>query len=398
MMNARHCVTGVAAAAVGFVSGQAFGLQPMAIDIGPVKFAPTVKLGLGYDDNIYAAPSGEEKGSFVARVAPTFNFRAQERRNIYELRYGLLFEGFEADGNQNHLDHDLLARSRLALGARSELELRGAFVQETETLDEVNRRFDEDANINQRYGIRGIYRYGREKARGQIEMDAGYVWNRYENNLKGGSNNRSQEYDSPRISGTFLWRVAPKTQALFEIGYEKFDYTWSQSQLDSYNLSYLAGVTWEATGKTTGIVKVGYEEKDFDDSSIEDQEEPVWEASIIWRPNSRADITAKTFRDIAEGGTYQNVTKRDGYVLRWDHDWTSRISSDASIDYVEEDYIGSAYDGREDKITAFSLGLGYSVTRWLDLGIQGRIAEDDSNLDTASYDRNTVFVTANISL
>lgn len=379
-------------------ASNAVALDPAPVKIGEIDFIPTVKLRTGHDDNIRQAPSGEEESSWVTGISPHFLLRAQERRNVYEASYRLRYQYFHSDTDENRDDHFLYVRSQQHFSARSRLRLRAGFNRIQFTEDEENRRFDEEGNIREQYRVSGVYGYGARTAKGQIELGAHYLWNRYDNNLDTGSLNREEEYDNPRVRGTFYWRVAPKTRALFEIRYDEFDYVWSGSDLDSYNVNYLVGLNWRATAKTSGVAKFGYEDKNFSDNEFDDRSNPAWEVSATWKPMSRTSLTLRTISRIAEGSSTESYIERQRYRLNWLHEWSDRFSSDLRISRRDDEYKGGSNDGREDKIGILALSLNYHARRWLDIGLEGQLKQNDSTLDSAEYDRNRVFLTVNMSL
>ncbi len=56
----------------------------------------------------------------------------------------------------------------------------------------------------------------------------------------------------------------PKTSLLLEARHTELDYKYTASQLDSEELRYYIGATWDATAATSGTIKVGPVEKKFD--------------------------------------------------------------------------------------------------------------------------------------
>ena len=398
-------------------TGAAAAVDPMPLNSdGPVDFIPTVRVSQGYDDNIDEAPDGSEESSNVTKIAPSFLFQAQERANRYQFRYAPSLQLYSHDSDDNRVNHNAALTSRTVFNARNRLNLSLRGVRNTATLSETNRATLDDADptndetegdINERITLNGTYRYGAQDAQGNLAFNAGFVSNRYANNLtEDGSNNQSEEYDSPRFGATFFWRVAPKTQLLFEGRYADFDYTWAESTLDSTNLSALIGARWQATGKTSGSVRFGRQEKDFDDVSKTDEDITSWEAQITWRPASYSTIRLSTANTLEEGSESATNTVREetieqtSYSVRWQHQWDDRVSSNVGYSLRDKDYLGAGSDneGRTDETTTLSLGLTYNLRRWLDLGFEARFKENDSNGTTASYDRNTYFLTATVSL
>ncbi|MBY5267732.1 outer membrane beta-barrel protein [Spiribacter salinus] len=398
-------LTALAIAAAGTMS-TAQAVEPMPYNDGPIKFIPSVKLSQGYDDNVDERPDDEESSN-VTKVAPTFLFRAEERRNRYQFRYTPSLERYSHDSDDNRVNHRAAANSRMVFDARNRLDLGLNARRNQATLTSTNVDNEEDeGDINERFDLNGTYRFGAAAARGQFELDAGYVWNRYANHLEGGSNNQSEEYDSPRVGATFFWRVAPKTQLLIEGRYQDYDYTWDESTLDSTNMSAFVGATWRATAKTSGSVRVGQQDKEFDEAGKVDEDTTSWEAEVTWRPMNRSTVQVSTSNTLEEGSegaageAFEETVEQTEYALSWSHDWDERVSSNVRLSFRDKDYLGAdiVNDDRNDELTTASVGVSYAVERWLDVGIETRFKENDSTNEDAEYDRNTYFLTATLSL
>ena len=395
--------TALVGAALATAFGSAGAVDPMPVnDNGPIDFIPTLKISQGYDDNIEEAPDNKESSN-VTKVAPTFVLRAQERANRYQFRYTPTLQRYSHDSDDNRVNHFATATSRLILDSRNRVSLGLNVRRNQATLNDTNRRFNEDeGDTSERYKLDGTYAFGARGSKGQIELDSSYIWNRYSNNLTSGSNNQSEEYNSPRAGATFLWRVAPRTQLLIEGRYADFDYTWSESNLDSTNLSALVGARWQTTAKTSGSLRVGREDKDFEDASKADTDATRWQAQVNWRPVAHSRVRLNTANALEEGsqveGAGENTIEQTTYKLSWDYDWDGQLSSTVGYRLRDKDYIGGGNDGRNDELHTVSLGVSYSFRRWLDFGFETRFKDNDSTNANASYDRNTYFLTATLSL
>jgi hypothetical protein len=391
----------VMAATLGVATEAANAIDPMPVNQnGPFEFIPTLKISQGYDDNVDASQDGDERSSNVTKVAPTFLLRAQERANRYQLRYTPTFQRYSRDSDDNRVNHLASANSRLTLDARNRvnLGLNARRNQSTPDNEPDSEGASLEGDINERYTLDGTYTFGARGATGRIELDGSYVWNRYANNLgKDSNNNRSKEYNSPRAGATFLWRVAPRTQLLIEGRYADFDYTWSGSDLDSTNLSALVGARWQATAKTSGSVRVGQEEKDFDDAGQEDTSATRWQAQVNWRPAAHSRLRLNTANSLNEGSATEDAIEQTTYGLSWNYDWDGQVSSNVAYRFRDKDYIGDD-DGRNDELHTVSVGVSYSFRRWFDIGIETRFQDNDSTDKFESYDRNTYFLTATLSL
>jgi hypothetical protein len=370
---------------------------------------PTVTVSQGYDDNVNELPGGGEESSNVTTVAPNFLLRAQERANQYQLNYTPSFELYSHDSDDNRVNHNASATARLTLDPRNRIGLGLTANRNQATIgdSEADTEADtEEGDINERVAFNGDYTFGAEDAQGQIELEADFVRNRYANNLTGVANNQSKEYDSPRIGATFLWRVSPKTRVFVEGRYADFQYTSSDSGLDSENVGASVGARWQATARTAGSVQVGREEKRFDAVGKPDQDINSWEAQLTWAPETYSTVTVVTANTLEEGSELQSGRSRENaieqtrYSIDWEYAWASRVTTNLGYRRLEEDYVGGSRgsSGEREDTDTLTAGVSYSFRRWLDFGFETQIKTSDSSEPGSDYDRNTYFLTATLSL
>ena len=398
----------LAATALGVATSvHAIDPQPLNAD-GPIDFIPTLSISQGYDDNFEENPDGEERSSNITRVAPTFLFQAQERQNRYQFRYAPTAEFYSADSDNDRINHRAALTSRLVFDARNRVNLGLNARRSEQTVSQANRDADQDGDINQRVEATGRYRFGASGAQGQLQLDLAYLANRYRNNLDAGPERRLDEFDRARIGVTYFWRVAPRTQVLVEGRYADFDYQDRDSDRDGESVAAFVGTAWQATAATRGSVRVGRTERSFDAGTRSDEETNTWEATVTWEPVDRARVRLTTRRTLEEGNeisdelgfieSVEDTVDQSLYRVSWRHQWDDRITSNLSYELRDRDFIGGTNDGENDEITTWTVGVTYEVERWLDVGVRARIKENDSTRDRSSYDRNSIFLTANVSL
>ncbi|RZU99086.1 outer membrane beta-barrel protein [Spiribacter vilamensis] len=393
----------LAAAALLTTAGTAHAVDPMPLNQdGPFEFIPTIKVSQGYDDNVNESADGDEESSNVTKVAPSFLLRAQEQANRYQLRYTPSFQRYSHDSDENRVNHNAAATAQLTLDSRNRLGL-GLTANRNQSTPGDSEGDPDEGDINERLAFNGDYTFGARGAQGQIELDGGYVWNRYANNLTGTANNQSEEYDSPRFGARFLWRASPKTQLFVEGRYADFNYTWSESRLDSENLSASVGARWQATAKTSGSFQVGRQEKSFDDATKSDEDVNSWQAQVTWSPETYSSVTLATANTLEEGSeasagkSRENAVEQTTYSINWDYAWSGRVNTNLGYSLLEEDSVGGNLDGQSEETDTVTAGVSYSFRRWLDFGFETRFKDNSADVGDG-YDRNTYFLTATLSL
>ncbi len=382
--KARSLAVAVSAA----LSANAWAVEPQSIKLSEgLLFTPTLEVSERHDDNFRAVEDNEES-SWITSVTPTFVLGAEGRKSAYQLSYSAVSDTFHSSHKDNNTDHHVNADAGYEFDSRNRLKLNAGFHKIEDTASE-------DQNVeNDKYttsNVGGVYSFGAQTARNQIDFGANYQELRYQNsdNL-----NADKERDTTALNTILYHAVAPKTRALVEARHTDYDYV-SNTRLNSNNVALLAGLTWDATAKTTGTVKFGGEKKRFDDSNIDDESGGMWEVGVKWSPRTYSTFGLNTRRALDEGDNGASSIESQSTTLSWDHEWMDRLSSTVSYTYTDQDYQDIT---RTDKIDTFGVGLTYEMRRWLDLGVGYKYSENDSDAVGESYERNIFSISATASL
>jgi polysaccharide biosynthesis protein VpsM len=387
-MSIKFNANALAIAVSAALCGNAWAIEPQNIKLTDgLLFTPTLQVSERYDDNFREVEDNQD-ASWITTITPTFMLGAQGRKSAYALTYSASSDFFHSSHADDNTDHHLTADAGFEFDVRNRLKLSAGYhkVEETASQDQdiENDKFS-TSNIG------GVYSFGGERARGQIDFGANYEELRYQN---GNNLNADKERDTTALSSTFYYRVAPKTRALVEARHTDYDYL-SNTRLNSNNIALLGGVTWDATAKTTGTIKIGGERKRFDDSRIDDKSGSLWEVGVSWSPRTYSTFDLKTRRALDEGDSGASSIQAQSTTLSWNHKWLERLSSDVSYTYSDQAYQDVT---RDDRIDTFGLGLTYEMRRWLDVGIGYKYAENDSSAVGESYKRNIYSISVTASL
>ncbi len=382
--KARSLAVAVSAA----LSANAWAVEPQSIKLSEgLLFTPTLEVSERHDDNFRAVEDNEES-SWITSVTPTFVLGAEGRKSAYQLSYSAVSDTFHSSHKDNNTDHHVNADAGYEFDSRNRLKLNAGFHKIEDTASE-------DQNVeNDKYttsNVGGVYSFGAQTARNQIDFGANYQELRYQNS---DHLNADKERDTTALNTILYHAVAPKTRALVEARHTDYDYV-SNTRLNSNNVALLAGLTWDATAKTTGTVKFGGEKKRFDDSSIDDESGGMWEVGVKWSPRTYSTFGLNTRRALDEGYNGASSIESQSTTLSWDHEWMDRLSSTVSYTYSDQDYQDIT---RTDKIDTFGVGLTYEMRRWLDLGVGYKYSENDSDAVGESYERNIFSISATASL
>ncbi len=362
--------------------------EPRYIQLGGFEFTPTLVVRESYDDN-YRGLSDNEQASWVTGINPTFVLGTGNRNSEYELEYSFNSDIFHSDSEASNTDHHLRLRSALEFTSRHRLTWGLAYHRVEETADtEVNTENDKYSTAV----AQAAYRFGARTARNQLEFGTHYEQRRYHNS---GNINASEERDSLMFNSIWFHRLGSKTRSLVEVRHTDHDYKLSSALRDSTNVALLGGATWDATSKTSGTFKLGAERKDFDSDQREDFTSPMWEVGVTYKPRSYSAFTINSRRAFDEGDDGASTINDWTTIASWDHEWTSRISSELLYRFSDREYEGI---NRDDERTGYGAGVTWSPDRWVDVTLSYLRTENDSSLSSETYDRNVYLLSFDLSL
>lgn len=384
-LSQRHLLV----AALVILPVQVIAGEPADIRVGALSLTPTLNLAETYDDNFREAAEPNAESSWITTVAPALTLTAQDRLNVYRLRYALDADTYHSSHADDNTDHHLDADAHLEFTSRHRLDLNAGYDRIENTADATSLAENDKYHTS---NIGAVYGFGIESARMQLELAADQERRRYDNS---GSLNQDKDRDTRTLGATVFYRLAPGTRALLEIGSSDFDYVSSRT-LDSVNRSYLAGVTLDATARTSGTVKIGHEEKDFDDPAASDPGLTAWHADLAWKPRTYSTFRLTARHGIDEGSSEEQFVETRMAGLEWDHAWNAFFSTDLAIVRSKMDYDNAA--NRHDETDTYRLGLSWDIRRWLSLDLGYRYRERDSNVAQENFERSLYTAGLNISL
>ncbi len=393
----------LAIAIAGSLSAQAFAIDAQSIRLSEgIIFTPSLKVVESYNDNFRAVNKNSES-SWITTLEPTFQLNADGRKSAYQLKYIASSDTFHSSHKDNNVDHHLTGDAGFEFNSRNRLLLSAGYHQVEDTAaDNRNSTFKTENDKYNSKDVGGVYTFGAEAARTQIEFAANYEELRYDNNKRyaptGPRINSEKERDTTALRSTVFYEVAPKTKVLLEGRYTDYEYqnrNFSRDKLDSKNKGVLVGVTWDATAKTSGTFKVGRERKSFDSSDYNSKSTGMWEAGVTWAPLTYSTFDLSTRQGFDEGDDGASSIKTQHTRLGWKHYWLDHVYSEASYARTDQKYQDVK---REDNTDNYGLSLTYEARRWLDLGVGYTYTDKASDIKDERYTRNIFAFTVNASL
>ncbi|WOX04846.1 outer membrane beta-barrel protein [Microbulbifer pacificus] len=364
-----------------------------------INFTPTLSVDLAQDDNVTLSETDKVE-SLVAKVRPNFLLTAEDGVSAYSVSYALAKGEYFDSKDDNYLDHFLDGDAFWELNFRHRLALHGSYTNghdargsgfslgRGDLLDEPDRYHSSD------FGA--VYSYGAESAKGQIDIELGTA----DLDYAGGVRTRERDRGTGYGGITFNYNAGGKTKVLAEITRREvtYDYTAMDAEsLDSAEMNYRAGVTWEGTAQTTGRVKVGLRTKDFDSSTRDDFSGAGWEAGVRWVPLTYSAFDFSTARRSRESWGDGDFIDVQNYAVTWHHSWAERFSTQLTFDHELNDYRGVETD-REETVNSSQLRMSYQMQRWLSFSAGVSLSDQDSTREGFDYEKNLTFIGIQASL
>ncbi|MBD1388606.1 outer membrane beta-barrel protein [Neiella sp. HB171785] len=373
--------------------------QPASFDIAEgLKFQPQLSIINGYDDNT-AHSANDEVDSWFTVVNPQLSLKAGDPLSHFALSYQLNHARYHSSDEDDYTDHKFTSKWHHELTSQHRLTLNYDYIRDHEdrgtgisegqgnSLDEVVERELRNASL--------VYGFGVSDARFNVDLRLVYDSKEYRNYRQ---QSMFRDFDTVTGGSTLYWRLGPKTSLLLDLSRSETEYdrqASGESNRDSTDQTYHLGVRWQATGKTTGIVKLGYSDRDYDDAARADFSGLTWSVGAEWLPKSYSKFIIESGRRAKDPDTLGDYVKETNAALRWEHGWSERLTTIIGAKYIDEEFTGL---DRDDDYVAGQLGLRYDWRRWLRTDLNYQYSDQDSNIDSLSYDKSTYWLTLRAAL
>ncbi len=371
----------------------ALPVPPGGIPLGPLIVYPGIDASYGHNDNLFS--SNINKGSSsVTTISPYAKAEAKIGPHTFDALFRIDDVRYSSSRADNYTAYGLLGNANLVISGRAGLKLRAEHRRGFDPRGSTDRAASgsPDEYINQ--GIEGIFSYGAPGAQGRIEIDGGAYSRRYQNNR---AITVVSDRDTTQLGGTFLWRIAPKTELLALAQRRSIDYALDTSTQSSTEMRYQVGAKWDATAKTSGIVKFGLLEKKFNNSTRSDFSGSSWDGAVRWSPLTYSVFDFYTSKATNESTGTGDFLLTQTYGMTWNHAWNSRFSTVGLASWRKDDFLGTG-GGRIDKTSTVGVKASYQWQRWLRFGGEYTMTDRVSNPNTFDYTRHLWMFTVGATL
>jgi len=357
-----------------------------------------------YDDNIYRLESNEND-AWITKIRPTVTLVTKMGADTY----GLLMDAeggiysSSKQGDDDYTDYQAKGLANWELDARNRLDAslqhrkghdeRGTGRSDV-AFDKLTLVPDLDEPDEWTYNRAATkYIFGAPSARGNVSAGITYGEKDYVNN---GPSTDILDLDETEARLLGLLKVMPRTSLLLETRWKDIDYDddVTSGNRDSNDSRYFVGAAWEATAKTTGSVRFGYQEKDPEFSGFDSFYATAWEVEAVWSPKTYSTLEVTAFRGAEDSGDALTYIDNELYSLRWNHNWSSRLTTAVFGQIETQEYAGFS---RDDDIKMWGFSASYLIAKQIKIDGEYLYEDRDSSVSGLDYERNVVVFGAEMS-
>lgn len=339
-----------------------------------------------HDDNVLRKVNPTADNAI--KLAPELQYLTHFGKHLFAINYDGEYALYNDNDKLNYDDHNISISARLDHSLKINSEFKLSYKDEIEepgTNNSTSLLITQFNQTNKTQALAKFY-YGTKQSIGQLVLRLDHNEYRYTNNLQS-----YRDVDRNRITGTFFYRIAPKTRLLFQASIGDYDYIIKSQFPDqsSKETFYLAGVEWDITAKTSGTFKLGYQGKNFKQDVYNDITGLSYMLDMTWKPNTYSKIKIGASRMTQESSqllTSAFVT--NSYTVDAEHEITPRTKLKAAYTYDNDDIV--TIRSRTDKRHNIVLGVDHSLLTWLNISLDYRFIERRSDFKIYEYKANVI--------
>lgn len=339
-----------------------------------------------YDDNVLRKIDPVADSSI--QVSPELQYLTHMGKHIFAVDYQGEYSAYKDNTKLNYDNHGIALFARLDHSLKINSEFKLSYKDEVEepgTNNSTSLLITKFNQTDKKRAIAKLY-YGTQQSIGQLVLGIDHGEYRYTNNLQS-----YRDVDRNRLTGTFFYRIAPKTRLLFQASVGDYDYITKTQFPDqsSKETFYLAGVEWDITAKTSGSFKLGYQGKNFEQKVYSDITGLSYILDMTWKPNTYSTIKIAASRMTQESSQlFTSAFVTNTYSVDAKHEITPRTKLKAAYTYDNDDIV--TVRNRTDKRHNLVLGLEHSLLTWLSIGLDYQFIERSSDLKIYEYKANII--------
>jgi len=337
------------------------------------------------DNNVLRNKAEKDDTYFL--FTPEISFLANMGKHQFSAKYEGSYSAYSDLDELNYTDHDLGLVAKLDHTTKVNTEFSFSFIDAIEEPGS-NNSVALVNNFNKTEFTKAAAKlfYGTYSSTGQLLFEANHQKREYTNNAQ-----QFRDVNINKLSATFFYRIAPKTRILFQASSADFEYqkTTLLTDQSSTERFYLTGITWELTAKTSGTFKIGYQDKNFDQNLYADIDGLSYSLDMTWKPSTHTTFTIEANRQTKESARQSTagfINKSYGVLA--EHEFTARTKLKARIGLDDAEYTN-----RTDSRTNIMLSVSHSLLTWLDVSLDYKSMNRDSNEPLFDFDSQSFGLT-----
>lgn len=373
------------------------------IKIGPVEVHPYLGLTETYSDNVYRNFGNRSSESdFITTLSPGIQFLMPLQRHSIQLGYQADVNWFARNSGTNYTNQKGGGAINLDFVGGLTFNLSDYYSDAhipRKAKDGNNSSTDPFRDLP--YTINDFNAMAKYRFIDRWAVEGRY--NNYDYAYKNSFDNQG-DYKRDTYGGSLYYRFTPKIDAVLDYNYGTIQYKNNNTFSNSIQSAYL-GLTFDPSSKLRGYGKLGWAKKDYDINVAGRNNSFSAFSSLIdltYTLSRYDDFSFKANRVILEDVDTNTAYTDTDISLFYKHilAWNEKVSLNANVGYGTAKFeadttdIDGSVKTRDDKRYFGGVGIGYALQRWLNLGLNYRYTNNDSNFLNYNYKENRVWVSA----
>jgi len=369
---------------------------PLGIGLGGFMLFPELTLGMQYNDNIYAATTGETS-DWIGHADSSVRLASQWSRHALNFFGGITTRTYIDNSDDTTFDWRLGADGRFDIIRDLYITGGAEFGQASES------RFSGNGPA----ALTGPIDYDYTQANAQLVRDVnrirasiGFNYGKYD--FKDGRLNPTiitpnpvfeqddRDSESLDITGRLDFGISPDTAVFGQVTHHTRDYDLDRGftnndpvngvpilDRDAKGWRYLVGANFDLTSVVRGEVAVGYQTTAYDSPAFSDVDGFSAYGQVDWFVTQLTTATFNAARETVESGvTGAAGVERTSFGARVDHELRRDLILTGGLTYAQDDYVSL---NRNDDRTVFDAGVDWYTNRMLTIGARYERFEQDSS-------------------
>lgn len=359
----------------------------LGIRAGAFMVKPELRVGLEFNDNIYATRHNKES-DFITTIAPTFSINSMWSRHALGLSAGVKGGVYASNSDENFLDAHLIADGRVDVKRDSRFETRLGIQRLHEPRGEHNVPIShKEPTLFNRAMAEALYHHGFNRM--TLRAGAGAVNYDFQSvELRDGTTASLalRDRNDYNVNARLAYELLPNVQPFITARHEWQRYDLSAARRDSDGFRVGVGTGFDLGGVTTGEVFGGFMRQDYMAPEREDISGLWYGLTLLTNVTPITSIQAQVERSVRET-TLQGASGIDAVDtgLRLDHELLRNLLVGAFFDYSHEKFEGRAIT---DKTYRFGPRATYLWNRNLSAELGYARTTKNSNAVDREYTEN----------